>query len=234
MATPIHKADVWVIIPAYNEGPMVGEVVRRVRACGFEQVLVVNDGSTDHTAIAAREAGARVLSHPINRGAGAVSQTGILYARREGIRYLIQMDADGQHHPEDLDRLVERMAAGDCDILIGSRFMDKSGDIPAIRIIYNQISNVFTNWFCRSWYSDTQSGFRMLNRRAIEAIDLHIDGFGYCSEMIIQAEQRELKVAEVPISVSYTEYSMSKGQDLHTGIVTALNLLWKLVFYPKH
>jgi polyprenyl-phospho-N-acetylgalactosaminyl synthase len=234
MATPIHKADVWVIIPAYNEGPMVGEVVRRVRACGFEQVLVVNDGSTDHTAIAAREAGARVLSHPINRGAGAVSQTGILFARREGIRYMIQMDADGQHHPEDLDRLMVRMAAGNCDILIGSRFMDKSGNIPAIRIIYNQISNVFTNWFCRSWYSDTQSGFRMLNRQAIEAIDLHIDGFGYCSEMIIQAEQRELQVAEVPISVSYTEYSMSKGQDLHTGIVTALNLLWKLVFYPKH
>jgi polyprenyl-phospho-N-acetylgalactosaminyl synthase len=234
MATPIHKADVWVIIPAYNEGPMVGEVVRRVRACGFEQVLVVNDGSTDHTAIAAREAGARVLSHPINRGAGAVSQTGILFARREGIRYMIQMDADGQHHPEDLDRLMVRMAAGNCDILVGSRFMDKSGNIPAIRIIYNQISNVFTNWFCRSWYSDTQSGFRMLNRQAIEAIDLHIDGFGYCSEMIIQAEQRELQVAEVPISVSYTEYSMSKGQDLHTGIVTALNLLWKLVFYPKH
>lgn len=230
----IQPSDVWVIIPAYNEGPMVGEVVRRVRGCGFDQVLVVNDGSTDDTAEAACRAGARVLSHPINRGAGAVSQTGILYARRNGIRYLVQMDADGQHHPEDLVRLLDRMSRGDCDIVIGSRFMEANKEIPMVRVVYNQISNVFTNWFCRRWYTDTQSGFRMLNRQAIERIDLHIDGFGYCSEMIIQAEARDLRVEEVPISVSYTVYSMSKGQDLHTGIITALNLLWKLVFYPKN
>lgn len=213
---------------------MVGEVVRRVRGCGFDQVLVVNDGSTDDTAEAACRAGARVLSHPINRGAGAVSQTGILYARRNGIRYLVQMDADGQHHPEDLVRLLDRMSRGDCDIVIGSRFMEANKEIPMVRVVYNQISNVFTNWFCRRWYTDTQSGFRMLNRQAIERLELHIDGFGYCSEMIIQAEERDLRVEEEPISVSYTAYSMSKGQDLHTGIITALNLLWKLVFYPKN
>lgn len=230
----IKPEDIWVIIPAYNEGPAVGEVVRRVRSCGYPHVLVVNDGSTDNTRDEALRAGARVISHLVNRGAGAVTQTGIALAKKEGASYIVQLDADGQHYPEDIDRLVNTMASEDCDIVIGSRFLETSDSIPPIRVIYNSISNVFTNWFCHTWYSDTQSGFRMLNRRAIEHINLRLDGFGYCSEMIVQAEQWNLLIAEVPIRVTYTEYSMSKGQDLHTGIATALNLLWKLVFYPKH
>lgn len=230
----IQPNDVWVVIPAFNEGPMVGEVVRRVKAAGFEQVLVVNDGSTDDTAAAAAAAGAQVVSHLINRGAGAVTQTGIRYARARGVAYLVQMDADGQHFPEDIPHLVRRMAAGECDIIIGSRFVNGRGDIPLIRVLYNQISNVFTNWFCQRWYTDTQSGFRMLNRKAIERLELRLDGFGYCSEMIVQAEKLDLEVAEVPIRVTYTAYSMSKGQDLYTGVATAMNLLWKLVFYPKN
>lgn len=230
----IPAKDIAVMIPAYNEGPMIREVVTHVRSCGYGNIVVVDDGSRDNTRQQALEAGARVISHPINRGAGAASQTGILYARRQGFPYIIQLDADGQHHPEDMEALIAKMAEGRWDIVIGSRFIQMADGIPPTRIAYNRISNLLTNWFCHSSYSDSQSGFRMLNRRAIEKLNLGLDGFGYCSEMIVVAERLGLSVGEAAIKVSYTEYSMSKGQDLHTGVNTAVNLIWKLIFHQTH
>ncbi len=227
----IRPEDICVMIPAYNEGPMIGQVVRRVRACGYPQVVVIDDGSKDDTRQQALAAGAKVISHPINRGAGAASQTGVVYAHRKGINYLVQLDADGQHHPEDIRNLAAKMEEGHCDVVIGSRFIQMSEGIPPIRVAYNRISNLLTNWFCRHNYTDSQSGFRMLNRRAIISLRLTLDGFGYCSEMIVAAEQKGLVVAEAPISVSYTEYSMSKGQGFHTGVNTAVNLILKLLFH---
>lgn len=226
----IAEQDISVVIPAYNEAPVIASVIGRVRACGFLRVIVINDGSSDDTARRAREAGAMVINHPINRGAGAAAQTGIAYARRQGLPYLVQIDADGQHFPEDIPVMAARMAETDCDIVIGSRWLGRNEGVPVSRIAYNRISNVFTNFFCRRNYTDSQSGMRLLNRRAIALLDLHLDGFGYCSEMIVQAEERKLKIEEVPIRVAYTDYSMSKGQDLQMGITTALNLLWKLIF----
>lgn len=230
----INKHDVWIIIPAYNEAPAIGSVIRHVQQHGFNNILVINDGSSDDTAAIALRNGAEVITHIINRGAGAVAQTGIEFARRHKIEYIIQIDADGQHHAEDLLRFVQRMEHGGCDIIIGSRFAEYRKAIPPIRRFYNFISNILTNWFCQNWYSDSQSGFRMLNSRAIHKLDLRLDGFGYCSEMIIQAERLGLKIIEIPISVSYTEYSLSKGQNFAVGILTAFNLLWKLIFHSKH
>lgn len=226
--------ELWVLLPAFNEAAVIREVIRNVRTCGYHHIIVVDDGSSDDTARIALEEKTVLLSHPVNRGAGAVIQTGILYARLKGINTMVQMDSDGQHHPEDIDHLFKTMQSEDCDIVVGSRFMGGNYNIPKIRVFYNSISNIITNWFCKRWYSDTQSGFRMFNRRAIEKLDLQIDGFGYCSEMIIQAERKSLRISEVPISVSYTKYSMSKGQDFFMGVVTATNLFWKLLFNPRH
>ena len=226
----IAKTEIAVIIPAYNEGSVIRSVIERIYQCGFSKVVVINDGSSDNTAEEARLAGAKVISHPINRGAGAASQTGVLYARKLGLKYIIQIDADGQHYPEDIDKMANEMAETGCDIVIGSRWIERSEGVPATRIAYNQISNIFTNIFCKGKYSDSQSGMRLLNRKAIEKLDLQLDGFGYCSEMIVHAEEEGLTIGESPIRVAYTEYSMSKGQDLQMGITTAINLLWKLIF----
>lgn len=225
--------NICIVIPAFNEGTVIGQVVQRVRDLGFTRILVVDDGSSDDTKEQAIQSGALVISHLINRGAGAAAQTGISYVCAQGIDYLIQMDADGQHFPEDIIKMCEAMESTDADIILGSRFIDPSPGIPVFRIIYNQLSNVFTNWFCNHWYTDTQSGFRMLGKRAIENLDLQIDGFGYCSEMIVLAEQLGLTIHEIPIRVLYTPYSLSKGQNLQMGISTALSILWKLVFHPK-
>lgn len=230
----IENDELWVLLPAFNEAAVIREVIRNVRSCGFHHIIVVDDGSSDDTARIALEEKTVLLSHPVNRGAGAVIQTGLLYARMKGINLVVQMDSDGQHHPEDIHRLLKKLSSEECDIVVGSRFLKKNDNIPKIRVVYNGISNIITNWFCEKWYSDTQSGFRMFNRRAIEKLDLQIDGFGYCSEMIIQAERKSLRIGEVPISVSYTDYSMSKGQDFFMGVVTATNLFWKLLFNPRH
>lgn len=230
----ITKTDITVIIPAFNEGSVIRSVIERVRESGYPNVVVINDGSKDNTAHEATIAGAVVVSHPINRGAGAAAQTGILYARRNNIQYLVQIDADGQHYPEDIEKMAANMIDQQSDIVIGSRWIERSEGVPGTRIAYNQISNIFTNVFCKNKYTDSQSGMRLLNRRAIEKINLHLDGFGYCSEMLVHAETESLSISEVPIRVAYTEYSMSKGQDLQMGITTAINLLWKLIFHPPN
>ena len=226
----ISRSDILVCIPAYNESSVIAEVISGLRKLGFLHILIINDGSTDLTEEVAREAGAMVITHLINRGAGAASQTGIHFARQNGYGYVLQLDGDGQHYLEDADALIQCMEEGNFDLVIGSRFLLKEHEIPRKRILYNKISNLFTNWFCIGNFTDSQSGFRLLNRKAIEELQLTLDGFGYCSEMIFMAEKGGLRIGEVAIRVRYTEYSMSKGQSFSNGIDTALHLLYKFFF----
>lgn len=225
----IRKADIHIFVPAYNEESIIGEVLERVRGYGFTRLHVVDDGSTDRTGDKSRAAGAQVVQHLINRGVGAATQTAIEWARKVDCQYMVLMDADGQHVPEDIERLMQRMSDGDCDMVIGSRFLGDLSAMPRSRRGFNRLANGLTNLFCQHNYSDTQSGFRMLNRKAIETLQLSLDEYGFCSEMIILAEKRGLHIAEVPTQVVYTAYSLGKGQDFFTGIRTASKLLWKVI-----
>ena len=226
----IHPSQVTICLPAYNEASVVGKVIANLYAEGYSQVCVVDDGSEDGTYRAARRAGATVVRHPINRGAGAAVQTAIELARRRRWRYVLFMDADGQHLVSDIELLLLKMATAEDDLVIGSRFLAPSPGIPRSRKWLNGIGTGLTNLFCKYRYTDTQSGMRLLNRRAIQKLNLRIDGFGFCSEMIHQAEAAGLAVSETPISVRYTDYSRSKGQDLPMGFTTAIHFLWNMLF----
>ena len=227
----MHAAKgIRVVLPAYNEAEVIADVIKGIRAQGIEAIVVINDGSRDDTVSVAERNGATVVSHMINRGAGAACQTAIQLAREQGWPGLIFMDADGQHFPEDIPHLLKKMSEGECDLLIGSRFLQKGNTIPPTRVVFNGIANLLTNLFCKHRYSDTQSGFRMLNQKAIEQISLQIDGFGFCSEMIQVAEQQNLRIQEVPIRVRYSTYSIRKGQDFQIGINTAINFIWNTIF----
>lgn len=219
-----------VILPAFNEAEVIGAVIAEIRKTTACRIVVVDDGSSDHTAACAEEQGVIVIRHLLNRGAGAACMTGISLARERNWPRIAFLDADGQHFASDLSVLETCMEETASDLVIGSRFMHSGNNIPRIRRIFNTVANILTNTFCKYHYSDTQSGFRLLNRRAIETIELHQDDFSYCSEMIVQAEQAKLKIAECPISVRYTEYSMRKGQDFQVGAMTAFHFLWKLIF----
>jgi len=226
----LQHTQIHVFIPAYNEQNVIEEVVKSVLNCGFSNIYVVNDGSTDATAKLATNAGAKVIQHSINRGAGAANQTGIAYAKRKKLNYIVFLDGDGQHYPEDIEKMFELMQKEHIDLVIGSRFLEDIVAVPLIRRIYNYIANVLTLGSKQGKYSDTQCGFRMLNRKAIETINLEIDGFGYCSEMIWKAELNKLIVKEMSVKVRYTEHSLKKGQDLITGMKTGFDLIWKKIF----
>lgn len=224
------KSKILILLPAFNEAEVIGEVLEGIQKEGYQNICLIDDGSTDNTSDIAQGYSVHILRHVLNRGAGAAIQTGIQFARNQGFEYVILIDSDGQHLPEDIHKLYAKMQEVDADIVIGNRFFGTDNSIPKRRVAYNRIANVFTNIFCKHNYKDTQSGFRLLNRRSIEKLELRNKGFGFCSEMIIQGEKLDLQIAEVPIRVLYTTYSMNKGQNLRVGVRTARSILWQVLF----
>ena len=224
------SSNILIILPAFNEGMVIKKVLFDIKKAGYKNICVVDDGSSDNTRKEAQKVGAVVISHPINRGAGAAVQTGIAFAKKSGFDYVILMDSDGQHLPEDINLLLSKMKHSNADIVVGNRFSSQRNKVPHHRVLYNRIADIFTNIFCKKNYEDSQSGFRLLNRNAIERIQLKNRGFGFCSEMLIFAEKANLRVEEAPIQVLYTKYSMNKGQNLIEGIRTARSIIWQTIF----
>jgi len=223
----IPRNKIWVFIPAYNEAIVIEEVIHRVKACGYSNIVLIDDGSIDDTFSRAIALGIYGINLSINRGVGAATQAAIHYAKSKNIEYLLLIDADGQHYPEDIDSLVMKINEGNADIVIGSRFLKKDRTIPRSRKIYNRLANMLT-LLGRTRVTDSQSGFRLLNNNAIHQLELDLDKYGVCTEMIWRAYQSGLKIEEVPIRVHYSEYTLKKGQNFWTGIKTAFQLFKKL------
>jgi glycosyltransferase involved in cell wall biosynthesis len=122
--------DIWIVIAAYNEDAVIAAVVRPLVEAGY-QVVVVDDGSHDRTAVRAREGGAAIVRHAINRGQGAALQSGLRYALNQGAQVLVTFDADGQHSEDDIPRLIRPIVEGSADIALGSRFLEHAAGVPA-------------------------------------------------------------------------------------------------------
>lgn len=226
----ILKKDISICVPVYNEEQVIFQVIKDIQKRGYEEVYVIDDGSEDDSSVEAQKAGAIVIKHPINRGAGAAAQTAIVLARQRKFKFLLMMDGDGQHSPDDISALSAELMESRSDIVIGSRFLEDVSDMPAIRRKYNRLANLITNLFCSKGYTDTQSGFRLLNQNAIAKLNLTLDGFSYCSEMLILSERLGLKLSETPIKTLYSEYSLQKGQSFLSGVSTAFHLIRKIIF----
>lgn len=226
----ISPADLRVCLPAYNEAEALPSVVAELRAAGLTNIWVINDGSTDATQEVLNRLGIPFLSHPINRGAGAAVQTAIELARKRQWPAVLFLDADGQHLATDGLAVLDRLNSSGADLILGSRFLSPNPGMPHTRKVFNRIANGLTNFLCRGMYTDSQSGLRLLNARAINRLSLEVDGFGFCSEMLIKAKRAGLRTEEVSISVRYTDYSLSKGQNLQVGIDTAVQLVWNVLF----
>ena len=217
-----------VVLPAYNEAKVIGPVIKGIISEGYSDVLVIDDASKDDTGRVAREAGAIVLRHVINRkGPGAPTFTGITYAKRNGYDYVVLMDSDGQHSPKDIKRLMK--FAKKYDVVIGSRMIDNEG-MPASRKVANFVGSVVTWFFFGLFVRDSQSGFKVLNRKAIERVEITYDTYEFCSEMIGEIKRNNLSFVEVPIKVIYTEHSLSRGRG--QSIRNGFRMLWR--FFVKH
>lgn len=200
-----------VVIPAYNEAEAVGAVVAELVARGHRTV-VVDDGSRDGTADAARRNGAVVLRHAVNRGQGAALQTGIAYALRRGADVIVTFDSDGQHAAEDVDALVAPLLAGRADVVLGSRFRGSTEGMTGVRRIILRCAVLFTRYASGARVTDTHNGLRAFTRASAAKLDIRLDRMAHASEILDQIVQHRLRYEEVPVHVRYTAYSRRKGQ----------------------
>jgi glycosyltransferase involved in cell wall biosynthesis len=210
---------VWIVIPAFNEAAVIGEVVADVRSV-FDHVVCVDDGSTDGTGEIARQAGAHLVRHPTNLGQGAAIQTGVEYARRQpGAQIFATFDADGQHRVRDLAAMVERVRAGDIDIVIGTRFAHSGGNRPPLlKAIVLQTAARLSRRGRRLGLTDTNNGLRVFNKKVADGLNITMSGMSHANEFILLIAENHWRVAEEPVEVLYTEYSKSKGQPLLNGV----------------
>jgi glycosyltransferase involved in cell wall biosynthesis len=195
-------------------------------------VLVVNDGSTDQTSQVAAQTGALVVSHRLNRGKGAATKTGLEAAKILDADIVVTMDADGQHHPDDIAALINPIRLGACDVTLGTRPKNPAS-MPVTRILSNHIANFVTWTFFGLYVQDSQSGFRAYSNKALRVISTSADAYDYESEVIREIRRHHLIYKEVPIGVHYTDYSMSKPtrQDFANGFKTLYKIIWKVISF---
>lgn len=192
-----------VAIPALNAGGTLAEVVLGCREHAAE-VVVVNDGSTDDTGAVAAANGAHVLTHPVNRGKGAALKTAFAYALEKGYEAVVTIDADGQHLPQDIPRLVEAWRKTGADLVIGGRSHLFSGML-ARRRMANQFSARTIGWLSKTGVTDSQSGFRLYTARLLRGVRLRTDGFDLESEVIVRAGCDGFRVAMTPIDLGFVD-----------------------------
>jgi len=210
--------DCSVVIPAFDEAASIAEVVAAVRQAGaWAEVLVVDDGSRDDTAQRARDAGARVVRHPYNKGNGAAVKTGIRNARAEVV---VLLDADAQHDPAEMGRLVEPV--GEYDMVVGAR---APGDQPAIRALGNAVFNALASWLTGVRIPDLTSGFRAARReRLLEILHLLPNGFSYPTTSCLALIKAGHNLTFVPIRAR-PRVGKSKIRPIRDGVRFLLIIL---------
>jgi len=197
------------IIPAFNEGKSIADIIRETKKY-VNQVLVVDDHSTDNTGKIARLHEAIVICHPENKGVGATMKTGIAYAKKLGPNVVITIDADGQHRPEDIPRLIQPIITGEADFVLGSRFLDGQPiNMSQIKKIGNRLLTFVTSFLAGVKLTDTQTGFRAFNRKTLLSLDL-VSDFTYTQEMILVLCHRGFRCAEVTVQMRTRKYGKSR------------------------
>lgn len=221
--SPSRLHSIWIILPAYNEGRQIAATLTSLQNKGYDNIIVVDDGSSDHTFEAARAMGVHVVQHSINLGAGAATSTGIEVALRNHADVIVTFDADGQHAPEDIFDVVKPILCGEADAVFGCRDYDK--EMPKLRRYANIAGNILTWAISGLYVSDSQSGMKAFSRRAAAEIHISASGYEFCSEIFREIHYKQIRWKEVPIQAIYTDYSKSKGQSFARGIATASKLV---------
>jgi glycosyltransferase involved in cell wall biosynthesis len=216
--------DVWVVIPVYNEGSVIADVVTGLLPT-FPNVVCVDDGSRDDSAERICCTAAHLVSHPVNLGQGAALQTGLQYALLQaGSEYFVTFDADGQHRVEDAAELVRAVKDGSADVALGSRFLNGTVQVPWVKRALLKTVATLSPAARRLQLTDAHNGLRVLNRAAASQLKITMNGMAHASEIVDYLARSELEVTEVPVTVLYTDYSKAKGQSLINGV----NILFDL------
>ena len=216
--------DTWVIIPVYNEEKVIAQVVTELLTV-FPNVVCVDDGSADGSASEIADTGAHLVRHPVNMGQGAALQTGLEYAlARPGSRFFVTFDADGQHRVEDAQKMVEVARSGEADVVLGSRFLERSTTVPLVKRIVLRVAALLSPSGRRLKLTDAHNGLRVFSRPVAERMKIRMNGMAHASEIVAILADGKWRVTEVPVTILYTDYSRSKGQSLINGV----NILFDL------
>jgi polyprenyl-phospho-N-acetylgalactosaminyl synthase len=225
----VSRVQTYVVIPAFNEGPVISRVVSEVKRAGYA-VVVVDDSSSDATAEEARAAGALVITHPFNLGQGAALQTGIDYAVAARAEVIVTFDADGQHRVSDIARLAEALVEEQADFALGSRFLGQAPNLPPLRRLLLHAATAFTRLTTGLQVTDTHNGLRAMTRRAAAAIRLRQNRMAHASELLSQIAASGLRYVERPVTIEYTAYSLAKGQSLGDAVLILLDLFARRLY----
>jgi glycosyltransferase involved in cell wall biosynthesis len=220
----VIESAVAVIVPMYNEGAMVGEVVTELRE-HFPLVVCVDDGSSDDSAAVAHAAGAVVLVHRVNLGQGGALQTGFDFVRdRTSATHAVTFDADGQHLPSDALAMVARARETGANVVLGSRSLGSSVSASLGRTLLLKAAVRYSRWSSGLPLSDTHNGLRVLDRTALTRMRLRQPGMAHASELERLIVSHGLSWTEHPVSIRYTDYSRAKGQ----SNLNAFNIVYDL------
>lgn len=216
------RRDVWLVVPAYNEAQRLDATLRALCAA-WPSIVVIDDGSTDETARVALRHPVWLLSHLVNCGQGAALRTGVAFALAQAAEVVVTFDADGQHDPADIPRLVDALREG-ADVALGSRFLGSAPGMPRARRWLLAAAVLFTRLTTGVRVTDAHNGLRALSRRAAAQIRLVHSGMAHASEFVSEVRAHGLAVREVPVTVRYSAETLAKGQRSRSALHVLLQL----------
>ncbi len=218
---PYPKRKIWFVIPAYNEEKSIGRVLKELKSAGYKYIVVIDDCSKDNTYKEAKKQKVVVLKHIVNRGQGAALRTGIDYALKNGAEYIVTFDSDGQHRVEDLPAMLRPVVKGEVEVTLGSRFLKKTKMPFSRRVLLK--GSVLVQWiFYGVKLTDAHNGYRVLNRKVAQKIEINADRMEHASEIVEEIVKKKIKYKEVPVVIRYTGYSMKKGEGSFFGAIKVL------------
>lgn len=213
------KPQIAIVIPLYNEEKMIRqtlEELKRVRP--KDLIVVVDDGSKDHSYAQACLEGVHLLRHIVNLGQGAALETGIEYAKKMGCKYVVTFDADGQHCAEDIERFVQVLREDKADIVLCSRFLGKAENIPTLKKYFLKIAAFVERIMTGISLTDTHNGFRAINIAKFPDFAITQNRMSHASEIIDLIKRLKMRYMELPCTIRYSDYSISKGQSMMNSV----------------
>lgn len=216
---------VWIVIPAFNEGKKIFSVIEGLKNNGYSNIVVVDDFSSDNTVEVSIDTGVKVLKHKSNLGQGAALRSGINFSLKDGADIIVTFDSDGQHQPEDISRLIKPIIEDGYDIALGSRFLNKSSNVGFIRKLFLKGGALIFRIMYGVKLTDSHNGLRAFSKSAAKDIKITQNRMEHASEIIEEIGKLGLKYVEVPVTIIYSDYSVSKGQSTWN----AFNILFKMI-----
>jgi glycosyltransferase involved in cell wall biosynthesis len=219
------NSDIAVVIPTYNEGVVIKEVVNNLLSYNFV-IIVVDDGSKDNTEELLSDLPIFYLRHKLNLGQGAAIATGLRFVSSLDTSCVVTFDADGQHDPEDIIPMVTKMKNDNLDIIFGSRFLKyKPANLSFVKLMLLKAAIIFNYLTTGILLSDAHNGLRVIHHRVLPSLQLSENKMSHATEILMEVKRLNLKYAEVAMRMVYTDYSKQKGQKISQAIPIFFDIL---------